>query len=290
MDGLLHSPQVVRLLDLALEEDLGRGDVTTASVGCRGRAMGRMTCHQPIVCAGLPLLDVLVERAGVLLDIEGAVQDGEPLASGTLLATLSGDAAVILRIERIALNFLMRMCGVATLTAQYVSAVAGTRAKIVDTRKTLPGWRSLDKYAVAMGGGHNHRFDLGSGVLIKDNHIAACGSVSAAVERAKQMAPHCLRIEVEVEALDDLKAALDAHADIVLLDNMSVEQVAEAVDLIAQRAVVEVSGGINLSTARAYAETGVDLISVGALTHSAPGADLSLTLSELFESADSAFV
>jgi len=197
---------------------------------------------------------------------------------GAAVCRVEGRTRAVLAAERPALNFLQHLSGVATLTARFVDAVKGTRAKIVDTRKTTPGWRALDKEAVRAGGGGNHRVDLAAGVLIKDNHVAACGGVKAAVERARARAPHSLRIEVEVTELGQIEDALAAGADIVLLDNFDPPKVAQAMKQIAGRALVEVSGGINLDTVRAFAEAGPDLISVGALTHSARAVDLSLEL------------
>jgi len=181
----------------------------------------------------------------------------------------------------VTLNFLQRMCGVATLTRRYVDAIEGRRAKIVDTRKTVPGWRLLDKYAVSAGGGSNHRFGLDDGILIKDNHIVACGSIRAAIDRARRGGHHLLRIEVECETLAQVAEALSAGVDVILLDNMAASEIAEAVRRIAGRAQVEASGGVTLETVRKIAETGVDLISVGALTHSAPAANLSMDLTLL---------
>jgi nicotinate-nucleotide pyrophosphorylase (carboxylating) len=204
--------------------------------------------------------------------------DGDFLKSGAVLADICGDAASLLQAERVALNLLQRMCGVATLTAKYVQAVAGTKVRIVDTRKTTPGLRILEKYAVRIGGGINHRTGLYDGVLIKENHIAASGGIAAAISRARSYIPHTLKIEVETESLADVKEALSAGADIIMLDNMDLKTMKEAVALIAGRAIVEASGGVNLGTVRSIAETGVDIISVGALTHSAPSMDISMLL------------
>jgi nicotinate-nucleotide pyrophosphorylase (carboxylating) len=276
--AVLHTPTVTRLIDLALEEDLGRGDVTAAALRSSGPAEGDVVARQALVCAGLPLLARLIERSGLPLSVEGLIPEGSRTAAGEPVARISGDAGAILLLERTALNFMMRMSGVATLTRTYVDLV-GDRCRLVDTRKTLPGWRALDKYAVALGGGYNHRHDLGSGVLIKDNHIAACGSVSAAVDRARRFAPHGLRVEVEVDTLAQLYEALEAGAEIVLLDNMSAEQVRQAVTQVDGKALVEVSGGVTLETVVAYADAGADVISIGALTHSAVAVDLALDLS-----------
>ncbi len=207
--------------------------------------------------------------------------DGAAAGSDHTIGELRGRAADLLSLERVILNFLQRMCGVATFTRRFVEAIEGTRARIVDTRKTVPGWRLLDKYAVAVGGGTNHRFGLDDGILIKDNHIAACGGVGAAVERARRRADHLLlRVEVECETPAQVDEALAAGADAILLDNMSAAEIAAAVRQIAGRALVEVSGGVTLATVRAIAEAGPDLISVGALTHSAPIADLAMDLTK----------
>jgi nicotinate-nucleotide pyrophosphorylase (carboxylating) len=204
--------------------------------------------------------------------------DGERVAKGQTVAELHGRLRSILAGERLALNFLQRMSGIATLTRRYVDAVAGTKARILDTRKTVPGLRVLDKYAVRMGGGYNHRFGLYDGVILKDNHIRAAGGVGQAVERLRQTLPPGFKIEVEVGSLAEVEAALKARAEIVMLDNMSTQQMAEAVRLIAGRALVEASGGITLETVRAVAASGVDFISVGALTHSPPALDISLEI------------
>jgi len=218
------------------------------------------------------------------VEIEAFVTDGDRVRAGEVFARVDGPAEVLLMAERTALNLLQHLSGIATLTRAFVEAIAGTRAQIVDTRKTLPGLRMLQKYAVLVGGGRNHRFGLDDGILIKDNHIALAGSVRTAIERARKHAGHMHKIEVEVSTMDDLREALEARADIILLDNMSPEMVREAVRLIREQApdvLVEASGGITLENVRAYAEAGVDFISIGALTHSAPAADISLKLTTL---------
>jgi nicotinate-nucleotide pyrophosphorylase (carboxylating) len=276
----IRSPHIDTLLDLSLAEDIGCGDWTsdaTLEPGARGTAI--IEARGELVLAGVPIIDRLLERyGGGAPDIAWRVGDGAALGAGEVVAELTGDLRTLLALERTILNLLQRMCGVATLTRRYVDAVAGTGARVVDTRKTLPGWRALDKYAVRCGGGVNHRAALDGGVLIKDNHIAATGSVAAAVQRARAVAPHALRIEVEVEDLAGVDAALSAGAEVLLLDNFSPDGVREAVARIAGRALVEVSGGITLETIRAYAEAGADVISSGALTHSAPAADLAMEM------------
>jgi nicotinate-nucleotide pyrophosphorylase (carboxylating) len=271
---------VRRLIRLALEEDVGRGDVTTAAtVGVAVEAVGTIVARHPMVVAGLPIVPVIVEEAGIEAPgIEARCHEGVAVGSETVIGELRGKAAGLLTIERVMLNFLQRMCGVATLTRRYVEAVAGTRAKIVDTRKTVPGWRLLDKYAVVTGGGVNHRFGLDDGVLIKDNHIVASGGIGAAIERARRHAHHLIRVEVECETMAQVDAALASGVDAILLDNMAAAEIAAAVRRIGGRVCVEASGGVTLATVREIAEAGPDLISVGALTHSAPAADLSLEL------------
>jgi nicotinate-nucleotide pyrophosphorylase (carboxylating) len=279
--GLARLPAVVRLIELALDEDLGRGDVTTLSVvwehDQRGEA--EIRAREPLVVFGLDVAAAVFHRVDAALATEALVRDGAGVAPGDRVLAVRGPVRAMLGAERTALNFLQRLSGVATQARRYADRVAGTGARVVDTRKTTPGYRVLEKAAVVAGGCFNHRFDLGSGILIKDNHIAACGSVKAAVERARARAPHGLRIEVEVDTLEQLGQALDAGAEIVLLDNMDVEQVREAAARAHARGVlIEVSGGVTLDTVRGYAEAGADLISAGALTHSAPTVDLGLDM------------
>jgi len=268
-----------------LAEDVGRGDITTEAVVLPGvRARGRFVAKQDLVVAGLEVADAVFAVLDSSVEIEAFVTDGDRVSAGEVFARVEGPAEVLLAAERTALNLLQHLSGIATLTRAFVEAVAGTRAQIVDTRKTLPGLRMLQKYAVVVGGGRNHRFGLDDGILIKDNHIALAGGVRTAVERARKYAGHMHKIEVEVSNMDDLREALEARADIILLDNMSPEMVREAVRLIREQApdvLVEASGGITLENVRAYAEAGVDLISIGALTHSAPAADISMKLTTL---------
>lgn len=283
--GCALPPAVYALIDLALDEDLGRGDVTSEAI-FRGdqQADAVVLAKSSLVLSGLDVTAAVMRRVSAEIRIAARSEDGEHVAPGTPVLELSGPVRAILGAERTALNFLQRSSGVATLTRAFVDAVAGTGAKVVDTRKTAPGFRFLDKRAVRHGGGGNHRADLGSGVLIKDNHIAAAGGVAQAIRRARAMAPHTLRLEVEVEHMAQLKEALAEGADLVLLDNMTPEQVHAALaDLPPRgdrrRPLIEVSGGVTLHTVRQYAEAGVDLISVGALTHSVRAADLSLEVS-----------
>ena len=270
------------LLRLALAEDLGRaGDITTdATIDPEAKATAQLVARQSGSISGLPM----AERVFCLLDpavrFEPLVRDGDTVASSTTLARISGPARSILTGERTALNFLGHLSGVATATRALVQAVAGTGATIVCTRKTTPGLRALEKYAVRCGGGANHRFGLDDAVLIKDNHLVAAGGVAPAIERARARVGHLVKIECEVQTTSQLEAALAAHADVILLDNMSPGELADAVRLIDGRAIAEASGGITLETVRAVAESGVDLISVGWITHSAPTLDVALDFEE----------
>jgi nicotinate-nucleotide pyrophosphorylase (carboxylating) len=271
------TPAVEALIALALEEDLGRGDVTSEAIFDGGAlSSGQIVAKQPLVIAGIDVAAAVFARVDKEIRFIARCDDGRDFGPGEIVCVVEGRTRGLLAAERTALNFLQRMSGVATLTRLFVEAVVGTRAVICDTRKTVPGWRALDKLAVRAGGGANHRADLAAGVLIKDNHVAAAGGVKQAVERARARAPHSLRIEVEVTELAQIDAALAAGAEVILLDNFDVKRVKLAVAQIARRAVIEVSGGINLDTVRAYAEAGADRISVGALTHSARAVDLSL--------------
>jgi nicotinate-nucleotide pyrophosphorylase (carboxylating) len=278
MDMML-TPAIRTLVALALEEDLGRGDVTAAAVldGDGGAVRGILLGKQPLVLFGLDVAAYVCGQVSPAIRVDRRVEDGTFIPPGTIVGEVHGPAVPVLMAERTMLNFLQRLSGVATQSRRFADAVAGTPARVVDTRKTTPGWRALEKAAVVAGGCANHRADLGSGILIKDNHIAACGGVRAAVERARSRGPHPLRVEVEVKSLAELDEALDAGAEIVLLDNMSLEMLAEAIPRAhGRRARVEVSGGITLDTVGAIARLGPDLISAGAITHSAPAADISL--------------
>ncbi|HEX2573252.1 MAG TPA: carboxylating nicotinate-nucleotide diphosphorylase [Polyangia bacterium] len=273
------TPATLRLIDLALDEDLGRGDVTSEAIFAPGTpARGTIVAKQEIVLAGIEVAAAVFHRVDPRIDVRLRHQDGDVLAKGEVAAEIAGAARSVLGAERTALNFLQRLSGIATHTRTFVRATAGTRARVVDTRKTMPGWRVLDKAAVRAGGGRNHRADLASGILIKDNHIAAAGSVEQAVARARAAASHLSRVEVEVSTEAALDEALRAGADVVLLDNVDPAMARRLVERTAGRALVEVSGGVTLETVRSYAESGVDLISIGALTHSPRAADLSLEL------------
>lgn len=267
------------LIDLALAEDLGTGDITSATTIPADICMSAVLLAKSAgVLAGLPVAAQVMRTVDPQLDLRPLIEEGQPIMVGQRLAEIVGPVRSLLTAERTALNFLQRLSGIATVTARYVQAVAGTRARIVDTRKTVPGHRLLDKYAVRAGGGYNHRFNLSDGVLIKDNHIAAVGGVGEAIRAARAGAPHTLRIEVEVENLEMARQAVEAGADIILLDNMTDDDMRACVQLIAGRALTEASGGVTLDRLRAIAATGVDLISVGALTHSVQAMDISLEI------------
>lgn len=264
-------------IDRWLAEDVGAGDVTsllTIEASIVGSAV--IVAKQDCIVAGLIIAEIVFRRVDEEIEVITKVEDGASVVSGAELAIVTGSLRSILCAERLALNLLQRMSGVATLTAAFVGAVEGTKAKILDTRKTTPGLRYLEKYAVTIGGGHNHRFGLFDGVLIKDNHIEALGSVFIAVRKAKDAAPHYLKVEVEVSTMDELEDALAAGADIVLLDNMSDDEMREAVRRVDGSIVTEASGNMSLDRVSSVALTGVDLISVGALTHSVSAVDISL--------------
>jgi len=277
----MATDEIRRAVRAALAEDIGSGDVTTlATVPETANAGAVMRARGPLVVAGLACAEAAFCELSSAVRIEHAAKDGQPIKEGGVLLKISGPARAILSGERVALNFVQRLSGVATLTAQFVDAVKGTRAKILDTRKTTPGWRRLEKYAVTCGGGQNHRFGLFDLVLIKDNHLAALrdespNAIAAAVRRAREKYPQ-LKVEVEADTLKQVDQALDAGADIILLDNMSVIQLRLAVHKAKGRAQTEASGGVSLATVRVIAEAGVDFISVGALTHSARAVDIGL--------------
>ena len=272
------------LIELAFEEDIGIGDITTdATVPPPQKGIGTFLAKSEGIVAGLPVAERVFEKLDPTLTFHTLVNDGDAVVVGTPIAEVQGSAKSILIGERTALNFLQRLSGIATLTAQFVEAVADYDTKIVDTRKTAAGWRAVQKYAVRIGGAQNHRFGLYDGVLIKDNHIVAAGGIADAVQRAKQVVPHTAKIEVEVETVEQVDEALEAGADILLLDNMPPGIMQRVVQEVENRAVTEASGGITLDKIKTVAATGVDLISVGALTHSAMPMDISLTLTLVAE-------
>ena len=260
----------------ALAEDAAESDVTSiATIVSDRRERCSIVARKAGVIAGIPLAREAFRQRNPKASIRASVKDGQKVAAGTPVLFVTGHARGLLSAERVALNFMQRLSGIATLTHEFVDAIAGTTAKILDTRKTTPGWRRLEKYAVRAGGGLNHRMDLGAAVMIKDNHIAALdGDIAMAVRRAREIAPEGTRVEVECDSIQQVRMALEAQPDIIMLDNMTVKHVGEAVEVIDGRAVVEASGGVNLQNVRAIAETGVDWISVGALTHSARALDL----------------
>jgi nicotinate-nucleotide pyrophosphorylase (carboxylating) len=283
--GSLTSEEIRRAVQLALAEDIGSGDVTTlATVPEDATALAVMKAREPLVLAGLALAEAVFLELAPAVTIDRVASDGQPRKAGQELLRIAGPARAILSAERVALNFVQRLSGVATLTAQFVEAIKGTRAQILDTRKTTPGWRRFEKYAVACGGGQNHRIGLHDLVLIKDNHLAALrnespNAIAVAVRRARELYPN-LKVEVETDTLEQVEQALAAGADIILLDNMSLIQLRLAVQHAKGRAQTEASGGVNLASVRTIAETGVDFISVGALTHSARAVDIALDFDE----------
>jgi nicotinate-nucleotide pyrophosphorylase (carboxylating) len=268
-----------KLIAKALKEDVGHGDITTSAIlsGDEG-GNAHAVAKEDMVVAGIELFKEVFLSVDPDMGFHTDSHDGAAAKNGAVLAEISGTIRNILIAERVALNFLQRLCGIATLTRAYVEAVKGTGAKIIDTRKTTPCLRDLEKYAVRMGGGYNHRFGLDGGALIKDNHIRAAGGISNAVRCIRDTIPLTLKIEVEVQDLKEVEEALASGVDIIMLDNMKTEEMREAVSLIKGRAIVEASGNVTLHRVREIAETGVDYISVGALTHSAPAADISLNI------------
>jgi len=242
-------------------------------------ARAELVAKEDFVVAGLDVAAEVFIQLDRDISFEKIANDGRAVKKGEVIAWIKGRAMFLLQGERVALNLLQRMSGIATLTATYVATIAHTGATIVDTRKTVPGLRALDKYAVRMGGGHNHRIGLFDGILIKENHIAAAGGLGAAVQRAREMSPHTLKVEVETTSMAEVQEALDSKADVIMLDNMGLAELREAVSLIDGSALVEASGGVNLDTVKDIAETGVDYISVGALTHSVKAADISMLFS-----------
>ena len=271
-------PLVVdEIIDRALAEDIGFCDLTSELViPAEARAELVLNARQDIVAAGLDVAARVFRRRVPECRVELRVKDGERVKAGAAMGRVEGPARGLLAVERTALNFLQHLSGIATLTAQYAERVAGTRAVLIDTRKTIPGLRALEKHAAHLGGARNHRLRLDDGVLIKDNHISVCGSLSAAVGRARAGAPVLTKIEVECDTLDQVREAIEAGADMILLDNMGLEDMRQAVALSGGRIPLEASGGVRLENIRAIAETGVDFISVGRITQSAPAVDIGL--------------
>jgi nicotinate-nucleotide pyrophosphorylase (carboxylating) len=273
----LDNPQIDQIIKLALSEDIGMGDITTLStIPSEKTADGKFIAKEDMVICGIDLADYIFKKFDASVVFTPNFKDGDAVKKGEVIATVSGNARTLLVCERTVLNFMQHLTGIASKTAQAVKSVEGTKAKIADTRKTVPGLRVLEKYAILAGGGTNHRFNLASGILIKDNHIAVSGGIKNAIENARNAAPQTLKIEVEVENIEQLKEALEAKADIIMLDNMSNEMMAECVKIIDGRAIVEASGNMGEKDLTQVAKTGVDIISIGALTHSVKAADISL--------------
>ena len=274
-----NNPIVKEIISLALKEDLGSGDITTdAIIKKQSKAKAKLIAKEEFVLAGLPIFKAVFKQLSNEVLFEDFYKEGDIVRNRDVICYVSGPISAILKAERTALNFLQRMSGIATAVRSFVKKISHTKVKILDTRKTAPGMRLLDKYAVRVGGGFNHRFGLFDGILIKDNHIAAVGSIKKAIQYVKAIAPHTLKIEVEVETLDQLKEAIDSGADIVLLDNMGLDEIKQAVQIAKGKVLIEVSGGIRLDNVEEIAATGVDFISVGEITHSVRGVDISLEL------------
>ncbi len=272
-------PDIIDIVRRALAEDIGTGDMTTLLTVPEGAvAMGSLLAKQAGVVAGLPVAAQVFAQVDPALAIEFTAEEGQYVEAGETLMAVRGAARSILTAERVALNFLQRLSGIATKTSRFVALVEGNKARIVDTRKTTPGLRALEKYAVRVGGGFNHRFGLYDAILIKDNHIQAAGGITPAVQAAYAQAPHTMTVTVECDTLEQVEEAIAAGVDIVLLDNMSLDMLRQAVELVDGQAASEASGGVNEETVTAIAQTGVDIISVGALTHSAVALDISLDL------------
>jgi len=272
-------PRTELLIGLALDEDLGLGDVTSRAIfPHRQRSLGFIEADHDLVICGLDIAVRVFARVDPALKAKALARDGDRIKKGGRVLRVFGPTGAMLSAERTALNFIQRLSGISTLSRQFADEVAGTGVRVADTRKTTPGFRALEKYAVRCGGCHNHRSSLGEHVLIKDNHIAAAGSLSRAVAKARTAASHLSRIEVEAKTLREVREALRAGADVILLDNMSPSSIAAAVSVIGRAAMVEVSGGVRLETLLDYAIPGVDVISIGALTHSAAAASLSLSV------------
>ncbi|MEE9550325.1 MAG: carboxylating nicotinate-nucleotide diphosphorylase [Candidatus Binatia bacterium] len=276
---VLLTPQIEGIIKMALEEDIGAGDLTTLNtIPPEQRAKGLFRAKRDCTVAGLFLLERLFSFLDSDVQIRCLCRDGDQVSRGTVIAEAEGVVRALLMGERTALNFLQRLSGTATLTRRYVDTIKDLPSKIIDTRKTTPGLRTLEKYAVRMGGGTNHRLGLYDAAIIKDNHIAASGSIAQAVEKVRSHSPFMSRVEVECEDLKQVQKALDAKADVIMLDNMDTATMKEAVRLIKKRVWVEASGGITMERVREVAEAGVDFISVGALTHSAPAVDFNMKI------------
>ena len=275
--SILTNPQVLQIIQMALNEDVGTGDITTQTTIPEEKiAYGKFIAKESMVICGIDLANHVFHTIDTTIEFTPFFKDGDFIQKGQCIAEVSGNARNVLTAERTALNFMQRLTGIATRTNEAVKCVIGTNAKISDTRKTTPGLRVLEKYAVRVGGGSNHRFNLADGILIKDNHIAVSGGIKKAVENARANAPHTIKIEVEVENKEMLNEAIDAKADIIMLDNMTNDEMAECVKIVNGRALVEASGNMGDKDLSEVAKTGVDIISIGALTHTVKAADISL--------------
>lgn len=270
------------LIDWSIDEDVGAGDITTDGVLYEKiPAVGEMIAKDVMVVAGLEIVPRILSKVTNDFEFNVNFRDGDIVPNKAVIATIRAEAHILLTHERVILNYLQRLCGIATYASKFASQVEGTKAKIIDTRKTTPGWRVLEKYAVRIGGGKNHRFGLFDAVLVKDNHIKMVGSITEAVNRMREFVPHYLKIEVEASSPEEVREALDAGVEVIMLDNMNVGLIADMVKLIAGRATIEVSGGVNIGNVKKIAELGVDLISIGAITHSASAEDISMTINPL---------
>lgn len=268
-----------QLIRIALEEDIGSGDVTTDPiVEAQRTGTGKIMAKESMVLAGLDVACKVFLALDPTMEFTTLYKDGDHIAIGTAFLTITGKLRALLEGERTALNFLQHLSGIATTTRQYIERIAETGVRLVDTRKTMPGWRALEKYAVRVGGGHNHRFGLYDAILIKENHIVAAGGITEAITRVRNSIHHLLKIEVEVTSIEQIKEALENKVDIIMLDNMTPGQIREAVLLINKSALIEVSGGVSLENILDFAKTGVDMISVGAVTHSARAVDISMLI------------
>ncbi|MDD2389199.1 MAG: carboxylating nicotinate-nucleotide diphosphorylase [Desulfobacterales bacterium] len=279
---ILHD--ITHLIDIALKEDIGSGDITTDNlVAPELKGKGRMVAKESMILAGLDIAKQVFLHLQPDTVFRSGFSDGDIIRAGDILLEIEGQLRTLLIGERTALNFLQRMSGISTNVRSYVNALSASKVRLVDTRKTTPGWRTLEKYAVRVGGGYNHRIGLYDGILIKDNHIAVSGGITNAVSRIRKKCTHLLKIEVETTNLTEVQEALDTKVEVIMLDNMTVNQIKEAVRLIGGRALVEVSGGVTLEALAALADTGIDIISSGALTHSARSMDISMSIDPLDE-------
>ncbi|MBU4287599.1 MAG: carboxylating nicotinate-nucleotide diphosphorylase [Proteobacteria bacterium] len=273
----MHS--IKHLIEIALEEDIGPGDITTENLVDKDlKGIGEVVAKEPLVIAGLDVARQVFEQLDPDISFRPNFKDGDFIEKGNIVLEVEGKLSTLLMGERTALNFLQRLSGIATHVRSYVEKLGNKNVRLVDTRKTTPGLRVLEKYAVSVGGAHNHRMGLYDGVLIKDNHIAVCGGIKKAIERIKDKLPHLVKIEVEVSNLDEVKEAIEAGADVIMLDNMDIDHIKEAIDFIKRKAVVEISGGITIDRLNQLADTGVDIISAGALIHAARSVDISMRI------------